>query len=99
MHWHHTAVLTALHILRMLPLAALPVMAGAQPGPGTNPFGDPVLQLTQAIPQCMPIVGVPARHARGDPGKADKEALEQLVRSLDDVEAVINALELVPRKP
>jgi osmotically-inducible protein OsmY len=31
--------------------------------------------------------------------KADKEALEQLVRGLDDVEAVINELELMPRKP
>ena len=149
----------------MLALAGLPVMAVAQPGPGTNPFGDPVLQLTQAIPQCKPMPAFrPATaeeiraqaHGRVDRGttcyrsgrcrlpsallydkeiiarvlkavefdgrfadsgvwvegqrrwvwlrgcvrtKADKEALEQLVRSLDDVEAVINALELVPHKP
>lgn len=165
MHWHHIAVSTALRILRMMALAALPVVAGAQPGPGTNPFGDPVLQLTQAIPQCKQMPAFrPATpeevraqaHGRVDRGttcyrsgrcrlpnaflydkeiiprvqkavefdgrfadssvwvegqrrwvwlrgcvrgKPDREALEQLVRSLDDVEAVINELELMPRKP
>ena len=165
MQQNHTAAQAALHFLRTLALAALPCMAVAQPGPGTNPFGDPVLQLSQAIPQCKPMPAFrPATpdeiraqaHGRVDRGttcyrsgrcrlpnaylydkeiiprvqkavefdgrfadssvwvegqrrwvwlrgcvrgKADKEALEQLVRSLDDVEAVINELELVPRKP
>ena len=162
MHRNHTA---ALHLLRMLALAALPCMATAQPGPGTNPFGDPVLQLTRAIPQCKPMPAFrPATpeeiraqaHGRVDRGttcyrsgrcrlpnaylydkeiiprvqravefdgrfadssvwvegqrrwvwlrgcvrsKLDKDALEQLVRGLDDVEAVINELELMARKP